>query len=137
MTKKILLVADEPHILRIMKLSIERAGFEVITAKNGVEGLACVYEQQPDAMIVDIEMPKMNGKEMCLKIHDEFPAHQIPIFIATSRAEDGFREWTDALPMVEFLEKPVSLRELTNKLKALFAETADAGIRVVGGWQLD
>jgi len=114
--KKILLVDDEPHILRVMKMSLERAGFDVLTAKNGVEGLASVHEYQPDAMVLDIDMPKMNGKELCIKIHDALPNHQIPIFIATSRAEDEFRDWIAPFPMVSFLEKPLSLRALVLRL---------------------
>lgn len=136
MAKKILLVDDEAHVLRVMKISLERAGFEVLTAKNGVDGLASTHEHRPDVMIVDIDMPKMNGKELCLKIHAELPNLRIPIFIATSRAEDEFRDWIDSFPMVSFLEKPLSLRNLVPSLQALLDETSDA-INVVTGAPLD
>ncbi len=133
MAKKILLVDDEPHVIRIMKMSIEREGFSVLTAKNGAEGLACVHEQHPDAIVVDIEMPKMNGRQMCEQLHKDFPDHQIPIFIATSRAEDEFRLWTHNYPLIRFMEKPVSLRSLINKLNMAMAEISPDSQAHAGG----
>jgi len=137
MAKKILLIDDEPHVLRIMKMSLLREGYQVITAKNGLEGLATVHEQQPDAIVVDIEMPKMNGRQMCEQLHVDLPDHQIPIFIATSRAEDEFRSWTHAYPMIKFMEKPISLRTLIAALKSTLSEPLGNARMQAGGNQIE
>jgi CheY-like chemotaxis protein len=121
MTKKILFVDDEPHVLRIMKMSVQREDFSVLTAKNGIEGLACIHEHHPDAIVVDIEMPKMNGRQMCEQLYKDIPDNQIPIFIATSRAEDEYRLWTHNYPLIRFMEKPISLRTLTHELNKALA----------------
>ncbi len=114
--KTILLVDDEPHVLRIMKMGLVRAGYNVLTAPNGEQGLAQFRERQPDAMVADIDMPIMNGVEMCSRIVAEFPETTSCIFISTSRAELELRDWIAELGKIELLEKPISMRTLTARL---------------------
>ena len=117
----ILLVDDEAHILRIMQMSLQRVGHEVITASDGAKGLEKFRQLQPDIMIADIDMPNMNGRDMCLAIYDEFPDNQCHIFISTSRAEDEFRSWTAPFKQIYFLEKPLSIRILLKDISNIAA----------------
>lgn len=121
MTEKILLVDDEPHILRVMSMGLRRAGYEVTTAKNGAEGLKAFAANTPDAMVADVDMPKMNGIEMCTAIAEQFAGHDCKIFMSTSRAETELREWAANCGGIHFMEKPVSMRTLTAELAKHFA----------------
>lgn len=84
---------------------------------NGEEALTKIREDQPDILITDIEMPRMDGEELCKRVRDEFPQH-IKIFVLTSRTEMEHREWARSLPNLSFLEKPVSVRKLLKMIEA-------------------
>jgi len=118
--KTVLVVDDEPHVRRVLQMTLQKNGYSVVTAANGKAGLEKVRESMPDAIVLDIEMPQMNGIEMCKAIHDEFPDSICNTFIASSRAEDEFRDWTSEYQTVTFLEKPLSVRSLVSRLEELF-----------------
>ena len=78
----------------------------------------------PDALITDIQMPLMTGRELCLAIEQALPARAFPILVMTSRTDREEREWTAAIRLLEFLEKPVSMRAVVARLaKHLGAES--------------
>jgi two-component system alkaline phosphatase synthesis response regulator PhoP len=115
--KRILVVDDEAHITLVLKLHLERAGYAVETANNGKAGFEAVMRQAPDAMISDIQMPLMTGRELCLAIVQALPERTFPILVMTSRTDREEREWTAAIPLLEFLEKPVSMRTVAARLE--------------------
>lgn len=125
MNHTVLLVDDEPHVIRVMQMGLRRAGYEVITARNGLEGLERFRELQPDAMVADIDMPKMNGVEMCTTICQEFPDSGCKMLVSTSRAEVELRTWALNTGSIEFLEKPISIRTLTAELETFFKSAND------------
>lgn len=118
--KRILVVDDEAHVRRIVQMALQREGYAVTTASDGVKGLEAIRQEMPDAMVVDIDMPNMNGKEMCLAVYREFPDNRCSIFISTSRTEDEFKDWTEMFAKVNFLEKPLSTKTLCRKLSEIF-----------------
>jgi CheY-like chemotaxis protein len=117
--KHVLVVDDEAHITRVLKLYLERAGYSVETVANGKEGLEAVKRRVPDALITDIQMPVMTGRELCAAIEAEFPDRAFPILVMTSRTDREEREWTAAIRLLEFLEKPVSMRSVLSRLEKL------------------
>jgi CheY-like chemotaxis protein len=124
--KKIVIAADEPHVLRVLKLSLEKEGYAVDTCANGKEALARLEQEYPDILITDIQMPKMTGEELCLHIERHMPDRNFLIFVLTSRTEIEHREWSREVHNLLFLEKPVSIRNLVEKLDGYFAETTDS-----------
>ncbi len=120
MKKKILLVDDEPHVLRVMKLSLEKEEYEVDTAPNGEAALEKLYVAHPDILITDIDMPKMTGEQLCARIETEFPDREFVIFVATSRAEVAHREWSRKIRNLHFMEKPLSIRKVLAMLRDYF-----------------
>jgi CheY-like chemotaxis protein len=113
MSKKLILIADdEPHVLRVLKMSVERAGFAVQTAAHGQAAWEFLSVNHIDALITDIDMPKMTGEMLCAKIEQEIPEREFPIFVATSRTEIEHREWSSNIQNLEFLEKPLSAKKL-------------------------
>ena len=124
--KKIVIADDEPHVLRVLKMSLEKEGYEVEVCANGREALARLEQEQPDILITDIQMPQMTGEELCLHINEHMPNRKFLIFVLTSRTEIEHREWSRKVHNLLFLEKPVSIRDLVDKLDGYFAGATDS-----------
>jgi len=120
MQKTILLVDDEPHVLRILRLALEKENYRVLTAHNGEAALEILEEFSPDIVISDLDMPRMNGRELCRQIDEKFTKRNFLIIILTSRAERDHRVWASQIPNLEFLEKPISVRNLKLMLENYF-----------------
>ena len=110
--KKVMIVDDHAPVIRVLRLGIEEAGFEVDSASNGSECLIKLCDGLPDFLVTDIDMPRMSGKELCLAIEKQFPNREFPIVVLTSRTELEHRDWTRDIDNLEFMEKPVSVRRL-------------------------
>lgn len=121
---RILIVDDEPHVIRLMRLALERAGYEVDTAANGKLAMECIARVMPDVMITDIDMPQMNGEILCKEIQRSMPERKFRIYVVTARAEIEHREWSSRLPNLEFIEKPVSIRMLIARLGEYLSDKA-------------
>ncbi|MQY53028.1 MAG: response regulator [Firmicutes bacterium] len=117
--KKILVVDDEKDVLDLVRRVLIRGGFEVITASDGKEGLAKVYSEAPDLMILDINMPVMDGWQVCRKIRGDPLYKHLPIIMLTVR-----RAKTDQLKGLdlggdEYITKPFSPTELIARVKTV------------------
>ena len=115
MPHKILVVDDDPDILEAISLILESQGYNVVTARDGVEGLANLKAENPDLLILDLLMPKMDGFAVCKELQDPRWAKYkgIPILILTSVREEASRrryelETGRELSVDEYLEKPIS-----------------------------
>ncbi len=124
--KKIVIADDEPHVLRVLKLSLEKEGYMVETCANGNEALTRLEQEYPDILITDIQMPLMDGEELCRHIEQHMPGRKFLIFVLTSRTEIEHREWSRDINNLLFLEKPVSIRNLVEKIDGYFAGTTDS-----------
>ncbi len=118
--KRILIVDDEPHVIRVQKLALERAGYQVHTVQNGEMAWEWLQDDQPDVLIADIQMPRMDGRELCTRIEGNMPDRQFLILVITSRTEVEHREWSRQIRNAMFLEKPASMRRLTGILDEYF-----------------
>ena len=118
--KKILIVDDEPHVIRLLRMSLERAGYSVDCAPNGALGWQKILESQPDVLITDIAMPELTGEQLCKMIAADLPERDFLIFVTTSRTEIEHREWSRKIDNLMFLEKPVSVRKLMSMLEDYF-----------------
>ncbi|MFC5477438.1 response regulator [Massilia suwonensis] len=119
--RTILLVDDEPHVIRVLRLMLEREGYEVASANDGAEALAQIDARRPDVMVSDIQMAGMDGRELCRTVRARYPADGFPIFVMTSMTASSEREWVRELANVDFLEKPLSPRQLIARLATYFA----------------
>lgn len=108
----VLIVDDEPTVSLVVRLALEHAGYEVEVALDGEEGLERVRNRDFDVIITDVQMPKMDGREMCQQICAEFPDRKPILFVITGRSELEVREWALDLPDCEFIHKPVSMRRM-------------------------
>ena len=116
---RILLVDDEPDILEIVKYNLSSEGYEVLTAKNGVEGVAKAKKKKPHLIILDVMMPEMDGIEACEIIRNTSGLENTIITFLTARGEDysqvaGFDAGAD-----DYITKPIKPKVLVSKVKAL------------------
>lgn len=121
--RMILLVDDEPHVIRVLRLMLEREGYEVASANDGNEALEKMRARRPDVMVSDIQMAGMDGRDLCRTTRARYPDEPFPIFVMTSMTASGEREWVRELANVDFLEKPLSPRQLVARLATHFANT--------------
>lgn len=126
MGSSILVVDDDPASRRILKLGLEGAGYEVDTAADGEEALGRLREGRFQVLITDINMPRMNGRELCEAIRAD-PLEVDPlIFVLTARTGANHRDWTGDIDNVDFVEKPASLRRLVMRVGERLALSAAA-----------
>ena len=125
--KRILIVDDEPHVIRIMRLALENAGYQVDEAANGQLALDYLQDNCPDVMITDIDMPRMDGRKLCMEIERSMPDRPFRIYVLTARAEDEHRKWSSQLDNLDFMEKPVSIRRMLAVLDGYFASSMTTG----------
>lgn len=117
-----MIVDDEAHVIRVLRLMLERAGYTVISANDGNEALGKLAARRPDVMISDIQMAGMNGRDLCRIARERYPDEPFLILVMTSMTASGERSWVRSLASVEFLEKPLSPRQLVARLAAYFNE---------------
>ena len=110
--KRISVVDDNPVLIKVLRLGLESAGYEVDSSSDGLEFLKKLDHRAPDALITDIQMPNIGGKELCISIDKQMPDRQFPIVVMTSSSEPEHREWADQISNLKFMEKPISIRRL-------------------------
>jgi CheY-like chemotaxis protein len=118
--RTILIVDDEAHVIRVLRLMLERSGYAVISASDGNEALAKMAGQRPDAMVSDIQMAGMGGRELCQTVRTRYPDEPFLILVMTSMTASDERDWVRRLNNVDFLEKPLSPRQLVVRLATAF-----------------
>jgi len=126
MAGKILVVDDDPDILDAVTMILESQGYQVVTARDGIEGLAVLKAEQPDLMILDLMMPKMDGFAVCKELQDpRWSKHKdIPILILTSVREDASRRRYELetgleLNVDDYIEKPMAPDVLLKRVSIL------------------
>lgn len=120
MTKKILVVDDEPQIAKVLKAYLEKAGYLVLTAADGISAITTFQREKPDFMILDLNLPGMDGLEVCKVVrHDS----NIPILMLTARVEEADRLIGLELGADDYVIKPFSPREVVARVKTIFRRT--------------
>lgn len=114
--KQILIVDDDPHIREVLYFSLEQAGFEVITANDGQQALLAIEQASIDLIVMDINMPEMDGLECCREIRK---TSDLPILFLSSRDDEIDRIIGLELGGDDYVTKPFSPRELVARVKAI------------------
>jgi two-component system alkaline phosphatase synthesis response regulator PhoP len=117
--KKILAVDDEEDFLEILKLHLEANGYEVITALDGEEALKKIKNENPDVVILDIMLPKLNGKEVCRDIRNDPVFSKIPIIMLTGLNTDTERIVARVIGADVYITKPFDFEQLNSAIKKL------------------
>lgn len=120
--KRILLVDNQAHVLRVMKLSLDRNGYEVDTALSGDVALRMLRETRYDVLIVENALAKMDGRQLIDTIAHQFRSTAPAMFLVTDADSSELESWSAALERTECVEKPISLRYLVGRLNELFGK---------------
>lgn len=120
MPKKILAVDDERHIVRLVQVNLERAGYQVVTAFDGKDALEKVEAENPDLVVLDVMMPYMDGFEVLQNLRKNPNTRDLPVIMLTAKAQDAdvFRGWQSGVDC--YLTKPFNPMELISFVKRIF-----------------
>lgn len=106
--KKVLIVDDEAPIRRVLEFKLKNSGYQVLIAKNGAQGLELIKTQQPDAVITDIMMPEMDGKQLCEQSNGLKMERPFLTIVVTCRIAQDEQQWINQMQDTLFMGKPFS-----------------------------
>ncbi|MEW6569853.1 MAG: response regulator [Nitrospirota bacterium] len=124
MSYKLLLADDSITIQKVVELILADEGFEIKAVNNGEEALAAITSFNPDIVLADIEMPRMNGYQLCEKIKQNPAMRNIPVILLTGAFEPIDEELTRHVNADDYIVKPFESQELISKLNATLAVSA-------------
>jgi DNA-binding response OmpR family regulator len=116
--RTVLVADDDDDILELVSFRLERAGYEVVTARDGAAALATAQERQPDLAVLDVMMPGLNGYEVTQRLRADDATREIPVILLTARVQEadvarGFEAGAD-----DYVKKPFSTHELRERVQA-------------------
>lgn len=142
MSKKILIVEDEKNIVDILSFNLSKEGYDTLEAYDGEAGLRLALEENPDLILLDLMLPKMDGFDVCRSVRER--NRSTPIIMLTAREEESDKVLGLELGADDYITKPFSMRELLARVKANIrrtdmlqdqpsAPTGDSGDRMARG----
>ncbi len=123
--KSILIVDDDPAILRLLSMNLKARGYEIFTATNGEESLEAVQKDFIDLIILDLMMPKLDGVEVCRRIREW---SDIPIIILSARGDENDKVKCLELGADDYLTKPFGIAELMARINTAFRHRGDPSV---------
>lgn len=113
--RTVLIVEDDPNIVDILKFNFEKEGYNILVATDGASGLELAQTSNPDMILLDVMLPRMDGFEVCRKVREK---SNVPIIMLTAREEEVDKVLGLELGADDYITKPFSIRELTARVKA-------------------
>lgn len=117
--KKILFIEDEPDQVMMIRLRLERNGFWVVTASDGLEGFEMALSEKPDLILLDVIMPGMDGLELCRKFREETATKKLPIITTTAAGIDDIEQECFLAGADDCVRKPYDSVDLIMKINRL------------------
>ena len=122
--RKLVLVADDdPDILDLVTFRLDRAGYEVMQARDGQEALDAALERTPDLCVLDVMMPRLDGYEVTRRLREESATRTVPIILLTARAQEADVQRGFESGATDYVKKPFSPQELRARVEALLARS--------------
>jgi DNA-binding response OmpR family regulator len=121
MSQKILVVDDELDIVKVVRAYLEQSGFRVITATDGQQALVTFRHEQPDLIVLDLNLPQLNGLDVCRAIRRE---SNVPIIMLTARVEETDRLIGLEIGADDYIVKPFSPREVVARVRSVLRRSA-------------
>ncbi|NJL04026.1 MAG: response regulator [Chloroflexaceae bacterium] len=118
---RVLVVEDDPEIRELVTTYLMQADFEVMTAIDGIEALRVVRSVQPDVILMDMGLPKLNGWQTTQRLRSRHDTANIPIIALTAYVLENERKWAIDIGCNAFEAKPINFESLLNKIRTLIA----------------
>jgi DNA-binding response OmpR family regulator len=122
--QKILIVEDNPGVSEIMARALQRAGYHIFCAADGIEALRLVEKEMPDLILLDLGIPKLPGEEVCRAVRRSEKTRDIPIIMVTGKTRDVDKVFGKVIGANQYITKPFDIEYLVKSVKDLF-ETTD------------
>jgi DNA-binding response OmpR family regulator len=127
--ERIALVEDDPDLCQTLAPAIEKDGYVVTVFRTGREGLEGILSQPPDLVLLDLNLPDLDGLSVCRELRDTDAVRDLPIIMLTARADESDRILGLDIGADDYITKPFSLRELKSRIRALLRRRAlDGGV---------
>jgi len=127
--ERLVVVEDDPDLARTLTLALERDGFQVIAFQTGRQGLEGILESPPDLVLLDLNLPDLDGLSLCRELRGTPAVQDLPLIILTARVEETDRVLGLDLGADDYVTKPFSLRELKSRIRALLRRRSlDTGV---------
>jgi DNA-binding response OmpR family regulator len=123
--KRILIVDDERDIVKALTIRLQRAGYEVVTAFDGAQGIFMAHKENPDLIILDIRMPAGNGFSVAEKLKESTSTLTIPVIFLTGSPEKNSEEKAMALGARFYVKKPYDPEELLDAIERALQKEVD------------
>ncbi len=120
--KKILVVDDEPEMVKFMRMRLEASGYEVLEAYNGKEALEKAHKEKPDLVILDIMMPELDGFGVCRKLKIDSEYKSTPIIMLTIKFQPNDIKFAEAMGADAYITKPFDDSMLLEKIEDLIGK---------------
>jgi two-component system cell cycle response regulator DivK len=116
--RRILVVEDNPLNLKLVRDVLQFAGYDVIEAQSGEEGLRVAQQDRPDLVLMDLQLPGIDGTETLRRLRQDSIGRDVPVVAVTAFAMAGDRERASLAGFDGYVEKPISVRDLPGKIEA-------------------
>jgi phosphate regulon transcriptional regulator PhoB len=139
--RRVLIIEDDKDIVELVRYNLEKEGFQVSSAEDGVAGLAQAKSTPPDLLVLDLMLPRLPGLDVCKELRRDESLPKFPILVLTARGEEADRVVGLEMGADDYVTKPFSPRELVARVKALLRRTEQAEEREkqieIGGLVID
>lgn len=122
MPRKVLIVDDEPHMLRVTELSLRKGGYELVIGRNGREAIALATREKPDLIVMDVNMPELDGLAALQQLKAAPDTAAIPVIMLTVRGHALTRQQAEESGSAVFLTKPFSPTQLLLEARRILGE---------------
>jgi two-component system alkaline phosphatase synthesis response regulator PhoP len=119
----ILIIDDNPSMHFIMRTALEFRGYDVISARDGIEGLKIAREKQPDLIILDFVIPKLTGFHLCKMLRESKETSSTPILLVSSKADKVGDKFIQMFNITDYLQKPFTTDALVKKVESILNKT--------------
>ena len=126
-SQKILVIEDDPSFQRYLSFILEKEGYQVVLASNGLVGLRKAKEESPDLLISDVMLPGLDGFEICHRLRSDPATAGLPILMLSAKGQESDKQTASRMGANEFYVKPVDRQVLLNKVKELLAGKEEKG----------
>ncbi len=126
MSTKVLIVDDEPHMLRVTELSIKKGGYQIVIGRNGKEAVELAAREKPSLIVMDVSMPVMDGLTALTQLKANPETARIPVIMLTVRGQAMARQQAEQSGAAVYLTKPFSPSQLLAEVKRLLEPPAAA-----------